>query len=121
MAPPVLESQEIDSATSIRLITTPGFQISNLYYVSNIPRTVSSCSLGEEVPIFLDIRNGGQLYNYEWSPNGELRTQEIGNVAYSGMQEQYFYGDSRGLHIMQYYCNGWSNYIYISMWCYEKF
>jgi hypothetical protein len=113
MAPPVLDSQEIASATSTRLIATPGIQISNMFYVSNIPRTVSSCSLGEEVSIFFDIRNIGQIYCYEWYPNGELRAQKIGREAYSDTQEQSFYGDSRGLHTLQYYCSGWSNYIYI--------
>jgi hypothetical protein len=113
MAPPVLGPQEIASGTSTRLIINPEIEISNMFYVNNIPRTVSSCRLGEEVPIFLDIRNNGRLYSYEWYPDGKLHTQDIGNVAYSGIKEQSFSGDSRGLHALQYYCNGWSNYIYI--------
>jgi hypothetical protein len=83
-----------------------------MFYINNYPLTVSSCDLGEEVPIILDIRNRGYLYGYEWYPNGELHTNKIGNIA-PGTKEQSFYGDSHGLHILQYYCNEWSNYIYI--------
>jgi len=113
MTPPELNSQEAASATGTRLITYPGIEIYNNFYVSNPPTTVISCVLGQEVPLFLDLGRNGNLYSYEWYPNGKLDAQNLGNIAYSGRIKQSFYGDSRGWHILQYYCNGWSNYIYI--------
>lgn len=105
MAPPALDPQEIASATSTRLIGNPGIQTSNMFYVSKYPLTVSSCSLGDEVPILFDLKNIGHLYSYEWYPDGELHTNEIGDIAYSGTQERSFYGDSPGLHTLQYFWN----------------
>jgi hypothetical protein len=42
-----------------------------------------------------------------------LDTNYAGNVYSSSWYKRWFFADVPGWHILQYYCNGWSNYIYI--------
>jgi hypothetical protein len=63
--------------------------------------------------MWLDVRSYGPLYTYEWYPNGKLVSNYIGNLPYPSWQKMWFYGDAPGWHTLQYYCNGWSNYIYV--------
>jgi len=50
---------------------------------------------------------------YEWYPNGRLDTNYAGDIYYPGWYEGWFLADVPGWHILQYYCNGWSNYAYV--------
>ena len=61
----------------------------------------------------LIIKDMDPLYTYEWYPDGRLVTQYLGNIPYPGWQKMWFYGDAPGWHTLQYFCNGWSNYIYV--------
>lgn len=113
ISPPNLESQEVATKTSTRIIVPNSVFAPNSFYTPSAPYTISTCNTGQEIPLILDIRTNGPLYLYEWYPNGELSTQFMGNIANSGLQSLKFYGDLSGFHVLQYYCNGWSNYIYV--------
>ena len=63
--------------------------------------------------MWMDVRGRGPLYSYEWYPNGRLETKTLAYVQYPGWQKMWFNGDAPGWHTLQYYCNGWSNYIYV--------
>jgi len=63
--------------------------------------------------MWLDVKGYGPLYSYEWYPNGKLVSQYLANVPYPSWQKMWFNGDATGWHTLQYYCNGWSNYVYV--------
>ncbi|HSD58165.1 MAG TPA: hypothetical protein VLB04_08280, partial [Methanotrichaceae archaeon] len=71
------------------------------------------CNFGQWLPMWLDVRGSGPLYSYEWYPDGRLVTQYLAYVPYPSWQKMWFNGDAPGWHTLQYYCNGWSNYIYV--------
>lgn len=62
--------------------------------------------------MWLQISSSGPLWIYEWYPNGELSVKYLGYSS-AGWNKKWFNGDVPGWHILQYYCNGWSNYIYV--------
>ena len=62
--------------------------------------------------MWLQTSGSGPIWFYEWSPNGQLRVNYLG-YASAGWQKKWFNGDAPGWHILQYYSQGWSNYIYI--------
>jgi hypothetical protein len=55
----------------------------------------------------------GNIWFYEWYPSGMLDTNFAGFANYPGWYKRWFFADTPGWHILQYYCNGWSNYAYI--------
>jgi hypothetical protein len=55
----------------------------------------------------------GYIWFYEWYPSGSLDTQYAGYANYQGWYKRWFFADVPGWHILQYYCNGWSNYAYV--------
>jgi hypothetical protein len=101
------------SATSTYMIVPPGTSAPNKFYIPYSPSTVASCYFGQWVPMWLDVIAYGPLYSYEWYPNGNLVSQYLANVPYPSWQKMWFYGDATGWHTLQYYSNGWSNYIYV--------
>jgi Chaperone of endosialidase len=98
---------------SAYMIVPPGSSASNLFYIPYYPSTVASCYFGQWIPMWLDVKGYGPIYSYEWYPNGKLVSQYLSNIAYPSWQKMWFYGDASGWHTLQYYCNGWSNYIYV--------
>lgn len=101
------------SPTLTAIIVPPGTSAPNKFYVPYSPSTVTSCNFGQWLPLWLNIQGTGQLYSYEWYPSGRLVSQYLTYIRYPGWQKMWFNGDATGWHTLQYYCNGWSNYIYI--------
>jgi hypothetical protein len=101
------------SPTLTAIIVPPGSSSPNKFYVPYSPSTVASCNFGQWLPLWLNVQGTGQLYSYEWYPSGRLVSQYLTNIRYPGWQKMWFNGDAPGWHTLQYYCNGWSNYIYI--------
>lgn len=99
-------------APDTKMVVPPGFSTPNLFYIPYSPSTTAGCNLGQWLPMWLDVRGSGPLYSYEWYPNGRLVSQQLAYVSYPGWQKMWFYGDAPGWHTLQYYCNGWSNYVY---------
>lgn len=91
----------------------PGTVSQNNLYISYAPQTVAGCYLYANLPLWMQISGRGSIWFYEWYPNGALDTNYAGNVYYPGWYKRWFFGDVPGWHILQFYCNGWSNYAYI--------
>jgi hypothetical protein len=99
-------------APDTRMIVPPGVSAPNLFYIPYYPSTVASCNFGQWISMYLDISGSGPLYSYEWYPDGRLISKQLTYVPYPSWQKMWFYGDAPGWHTLQYYCNGWSNYVY---------
>ncbi|MDQ1283180.1 MAG: hypothetical protein QG666_970 [Euryarchaeota archaeon] len=97
-----------------RMVIAPqgGYAPNNLY-ISYAPRTVASCNLYANLPLWMDSSGMGSIWFYEWYPSGMLDTQYAGYVYSPGWYKRWFFADTPGWHILQYYCGGWSNYAYI--------
>lgn len=89
-----------------------GIRARNKLYVSFVPQTVAGCKLYGWQPLWLQTSSIGPIWFYEWYPNGQLSVNYLG-ISSAGWQKKWFYGDTPGWHILQYYSQGWSNYIYI--------
>jgi len=101
------------SPTLTAIIVPPGTSSPNKFYVPYTPSTVASCYFGQWLSLWLNIQGTGQLYSYEWYPNGRLVSQYLTSIRSPSWQKMWFNGDAAGWHTLQYYCSGWSNYIYI--------
>jgi hypothetical protein len=106
-------SVQATATASTYMVVPQGTSAPNKFYIPYSPSTVASCYYGQWVPMWLDIRGYGPLYMYEWYPNGRLVSSYMSNIPYPSWQKMWFYGDATGWHTLQYYCNGWSNYIYV--------
>ncbi len=102
-----------NSPTYNQVIYPTGSYSQNSLYISYAPQTVASCNLYANLPLWLKTSGSGNIWFYEWYPNGMLDTQYAGNVNFPGWYKRWFFADVPGWHILQYYCNGWSNYAYI--------
>lgn len=98
---------------STYMIVPPGTSTPNKFYIPYSPSTVAGCNFGQWLPMWMDVRGSGPLYSYEWYPDGRLVTQYMAYIPYPGWQKMWFNGDAPGWHTLQYYCSGWSNYIYV--------
>jgi hypothetical protein len=96
-----------------KMIVPPGGFAPNSLYVSYAPQTVASSNLYANLPLWMKISGKGNAWFYEWYPSGALDTNYIGYISYTGWYKRWFFADTPGWHILQYYCNGWSNYAYI--------
>jgi hypothetical protein len=101
------------TGTSPTVINPTGTYAPNNLYVFYAPQTIAGCYLNSNVPLWMKTSGPGSIWFYEWYPNGRLVTKYAGNVYYPGWYKRWFYADVPGWHILQYYCNGWSNYAYI--------
>jgi hypothetical protein len=101
------------SPTYTQMIMPPGGYSPNNLYVSYAPQTVVGCNLYANLLLWMKIGTSGDIWFYEWYPNGMLDTNFAGSVYYPGWYKRWFFADVPGWHILQYYCNGWSNYAYI--------
>ncbi len=98
---------------STQMVLPPGIPTPNRLYIPYSPSTVAGCNFGQWLPMWLDVSGTGPLYSYEWYPDGRLVTQYLAYIPYPGWQKMWFNGDAPGWHTLQYYCSGWSNYIYV--------
>lgn len=97
-----------------KMVVPSGGFVSNKLYVSYAPQTVASCYLYANLPLWMQTSSSGNIWFYEWYPSGMgVDTQYSGRIFSPGWYKRWFYADVPGWHILQYYCNGWSNYIYI--------
>ena len=101
------------SASYNTVIVPPGGYAPNNLYISYAPRTVASCNLYANLPLWMDCKGTGNIWFYEWYPSGMLDTQYAGFIYNPGWYKRWFFADTPGWHILQYYCGGWSNYAYI--------
>lgn len=85
----------------------------NHLYIFYAPLTVAGCNLYASVPLWLQISGQGDLWIYEWYPSGSLQTNYAGYTYTPDWYKWWFVADTPGWHILQYYCNGWSNYAYV--------
>jgi hypothetical protein len=101
------------SPTYAQMIVPPGGAAANSLYISYAPQTVTGCNLYASLPLWLQTTSTGNAWFYEWYPNGMLDTNYAGNIYAPGWYKRWFFADVPGWHILQYYCNGWSNYAYV--------
>lgn len=101
------------SPTYTKMVVPSGTYAPNNLYVSYAPQTVAACNLYANLPLWMQISGSGSIWFYEWYPNGMLDTQYAGYVSYPTWYKRWFFADVPGWHVLQYYCNGWSNYAYI--------
>jgi hypothetical protein len=98
----------------------------NAYYVQAWPNnlnTVGAVKCGEWLPLWSNIGRAGYYWSYEWAqgcgyPSGAFCNPEVKNFGYkgTGWYSTWFRGNKQGWHILSYYSNDWSNYIYIYVW-----
>jgi len=105
-------STEYTYPSTSKAVVSEVVKAKNKLYVSYVPQTTGGCRLFSWQPMWLQISSSGPVWFYEWYPSGELRVKYLGYSS-AGWNKKWFYGDVPGWHILQYYCNGWSNYIYI--------
>lgn len=108
------------SPTYARMIVPTGTYAPNSLYVFYAPQTTAGCHLYANLPLWMKTASSGNVWFYEWYSNGMLNAQHAGYVSYPGWYKRWFYADVPGWHILQYYCNGWSNYIYIYVYGYSN-
>jgi hypothetical protein len=96
-----------------QLIVPPGGYALNNLYVSYAPQTVAGCNLYANLPLWMNAAGSGNIWFYEWYPSGYLDINYAGYAYYPGWFKRWFYADMPGWHILQFYCGGWSNYVYI--------
>jgi hypothetical protein len=96
-----------------KMVIPPTVLAPNKLYISYSPRTIASCNLYANLPLWMSVSGTGAIWFYEWYPSGWLDTQYAGSVYYPGWYKRWFFADTPGWHILQYYCGGWSNYAYI--------
>jgi hypothetical protein len=101
------------TSTSTQMVVPQGVAAPNYLYIPYYPSTTAGCYFGQWIPMWMDVRGSGPLYVYEWYPDGRLVSSYLAYISYPGWQKMWFYGDAVGWHTLQYYCNGWSNYIYV--------
>ncbi len=109
---------EASSQSYSMIITPTGTSAPNRLYVSYASRTVASCNLYAYLPLWMNTNGQGSIWFYEWYPSGMLDTNYAGFANHPGWYKRWFYADTPGWHTMQYYCSGWSNYVYVYVYNY---
>jgi hypothetical protein len=100
------------SQSQSMMVVPQDISATNRLYVSYVPQTVAGCSLYGWLPMWLQTFSSGPIWFYEWYPDGRLSVNYLG-FSSEGWQKKGFNGDAPGWHILQYYSQGWSNYIYV--------
>jgi hypothetical protein len=101
------------TSTYNQVIVPPGGYAPNNLYVSYAPQTMAGCYLYANLPLWMNTAGSGDIWFYEWYPSGYLDINHAGYAYYPGWFKRWFFADVPGWHILQFYCNGWSNYVYI--------
>ena len=93
---------------------------SNTYYVQTWPHglsTVTSVRCGDWIPLWSMIGTPGTYWSFEWTLGDPYHgwTPDIKNFGYKnfGWYPSWFRSSTPGWHLLCYYCNDWSNYVYI--------
>ena len=97
----------------------PGSQTSsNRFYIqtSSGLTTVAGCTYEGHLPLWADVSQISNFYVYEWYPGQISPSVRWWGWFWPGFYKGWFSGDAAGWHVLCYYCNGWSNYIYIYVW-----
>lgn len=97
----------------------------NQYYIQIYPgriSTVAGAKYGQWLPLLSKIGSAGIYWSFEWtqygSPQGYYCYPEVKCFGYKGIgwYQTWFRGNVPGWHILCFYSNDWSNYIYIYAW-----
>ena len=97
----------------------------NEFYVQTQPGklgTVAGVFYGEWLPLWSKVSRSGVYWSSEWmickNQKGYYCSPEVRNFGYknTGWYQTWFRGNNPGWHILSYYCNDWSNYVYIYVW-----
>ena len=99
-------------STTSMMVVPPGIGAPNRLYASFVPQTTAGCYLYGWLPMWLQTSSSSPIWFYEWYPDGRLNVNYLG-YSYPGWQKRWFYGDTPGWHVLQFFSGGWSNYIYI--------
>ena len=120
-----LVSQGQTSSSTNAVYPRPTSYRCNEYFVQVWPgrlNTVGSVKYGEWLPLWSKIGRAGNYWSFEWAlcgnPSGYYCYPEVKNFGFkaTGWYPTWFRGNKPGWHILCYYCNDWSNYIYIYVW-----
>jgi hypothetical protein len=102
---------------------TPSICRCNEYYVQPYPgrlSTVAGVYCGEWLPLWSKVSRPGVYWSFEWTvcKNRGYCSPEVRNFGSknTGWYQTWFRGNNPGWHILSYYCNDWSNYIYVYVW-----
>jgi len=95
----------------------------NEYYLQtwqNKLTTVGSARCNEWMPLWSKISRPGCYWSYEWTMCGTGNycppdVKNFGNKG-TGWYQTWFRDYRPGWHVLSYYSNDWSNYIYIYVW-----
>ncbi len=96
-----------------QMIVPSGVNAPNHLYVSSSPQTMVGCYIYAKLPLWMEIAGPGEVWLYEWYQDGHLETDYVGEANSPGWFKSWFYPNIPGWHTLQFYCNGWSNYVYI--------
>jgi hypothetical protein len=99
----------------------------NEYYVQSCPgelKVVAGIFQGDWMPLWSKVSRPGNYWSLEWTICGSAPgrhnycSPEVKSFGYknTGWYQTWFKGNDPGWHILSYYCNDWSNYIYIYVW-----
>ncbi len=97
----------------------------NQYYVQTYPgkiSTVAGVKYGQWLPLLSKIGSAGIYWSFEWtqccSTQGYYCNPDVKCLGYKsiGWYQTWFRGNLPGWHILSYYSNDWSNYVYIYVW-----
>jgi hypothetical protein len=97
----------------------------NQYYIQTWPgrlSTVGSVQVGGTASLLSKVSKPGTYWSFEWtqcqSPAGYYCQPDVKCFGYrgAGWQQTVFRGDSPGWHLLLYYCEDWSNWVYIYVW-----
>ena len=100
----------------------PSIYKCNNYYVQIQPGklcTEAGIWCGEFLPLWSKIGRPGTYWSYEWAQCGASYCYpEVKNFGYKdiGWYQTMFRSNRPGWHILSYWSNDWSNYIYIYVW-----
>lgn len=100
----------------------PSIYKCNGYYVQIQPGklcTEAGIRCGEFLPLWSKIGRDGMYWSYEWAECGSSYCYpEVKNFGYKrmGCCQTLFTSNRPGWHILSYWCNDWSNYIYVYVW-----
>lgn len=97
----------------------------NEYYVQGAQgrlNTVGSVKCGEWLPLWSMVGKPGCYWSFEWTQgctsSGSFCYPEVKNFGYKGTGwcSTWFRGNKPGWHILSYFSNDWSNYVYVYVW-----
>jgi hypothetical protein len=113
VAPPQGFKATATSPSYDQVIVPPGGYAPNNLYVLYAPQTVAGCYLYANLPLWIDVTVPGDIWLYEWYQSGYVDIKQVGYAYNPGWFKRWFFADVPGWHVLQFYCKGWSNYVYI--------